>query len=213
MVEGHDDLFAVVGLIRAHVDWPQGKDSKKFAPVFIHNGNGAPEILKKEGYFAVLLKSPVVKAAGVVLDADGTAKGRYESIRGLCLGLFPQLPEVLPPDGLVVENDDHKRLGIWIMPDNASPGTLETFLKWLVPARNYAVNAVDAARKMGCSCRECHIEKANLYTWLSWQDPPGQSPGIALTQKVLDPLNSSAATFVEWFMKLYQLPPKAKLFS
>jgi hypothetical protein len=204
--------------MRAHVDWPEGKDSKMYAPVFIHNGNGAPEILKKEGVFAVLLKSPVLKAAGVILDADGTANGRYESIRKLCLDLFPKLPEALPAEGLVVENDEHKRLGIWIMPDNASPGTLETFLKWLVPqprepAWSHAVKAVDEARKMGCSYRDAHIEKANLYTWLAWQDPPGQSPGVCLTKKVLDPLSSHASTFVQWFIKLYQLPPKAKLFS
>jgi hypothetical protein len=100
MVEGQDDLFAVVGLMRAHVDWPEGKDSKQSAPVYIHNGNGAPEILKKEGFFAVLLKSPDLRATGVVLDADETPKGRYESIRSLCLELFPSLPSELPAEGV-----------------------------------------------------------------------------------------------------------------
>ena len=216
VVEGQDDLFAVVGLMRAHVDWPEGPASKTVAPVFIHNGNGAPEILKKE-FLSVFLKNPVLRAGGIILDADTTPRGRYDSIRSLCIGLFPNLPSVIPTDGLVVENDDHKRLGIWIMPDNLSDGSLETFLKWLVPAPRdpvwtHAEQSVQAARGMGCSCRDSHVEKANLYTWLAWQDPPGQAPGVALTRKILDPQSPSAASFVAWFIKLYGLPPRANLF-
>jgi hypothetical protein len=218
VVEGQDDLFAVVGLMRAHVDWPEGPESKTLAPVFIHNGNGAAEILKKEGLLTVFLKSPDLRTGGIVLDADTKPRGRYESVRKLCIGMFPELPAELPLDGLVVENADKKRLGVWIMPDNSSDGSLETFLKWLVPAPrdpawNHAEQSVKAARGMGCGCRESHIEKANLYTWLSWQDPPGQAPGVALTRKILDPQNANAAAFVAWFVKLYKLPPKASLFT
>jgi hypothetical protein len=216
VVEGQDDLFAVVGLMRAHADWPEGPASETKAPVFIHNGNGASEILNRS-FISVFLKSPVLKAGGIVLDADASPQGRYASLRQLCDELFPTLPAEIPSEGLIVENDEHRRLGIWIMPDNSSEGTLETFLKWLVPAPRdpawtYAEESVQKARGFGCGCRECHIEKANLYTWLSWQDPPGQSPGVALTKRILDPQSPSAAPFVAWFMKLYQLPPRNSLF-
>jgi hypothetical protein len=217
IVEGQDDLFAIAWLMRAFVDWPEGKGSKASAPVYIHDGNGADEILRDE-YLPVFLKSPVLKAAGIVLDADAVPRGRYQSICQRCVGQFPSLPVELPKEGLIVENVQKKRLGIWIMPDNVSDGSLETFLKWLVPNRHdaawkHAETSVQQARGMGCPCRDAHLEKANLYTWLAWQDPPGQNPGLAIAKKILDPQCPGAAPFVAWFTKLYQLPPKTKLFS
>ncbi len=96
------------------------------------------------------------------------------------------------------------------MPDNVSPGTLETFLHTLVPPESaslwaHARRAVASAKKRGALCREVHLPKAELYTWLSWADPPGQSPGLALTKRVLDPHLPSAQPFVAWFKRLYNL--------
>jgi hypothetical protein len=170
---------------------------------------GAEGVLKR-GYLDGLLKSSVVKTLGVMLDADTNAHGRYQSIQALCEPFFPALPANLPPDGLVAENLDQKRLGLWIMPDNVSEGNLETFLRFLVPNRleptwAHAVEAAKTAKRIGCEFRDSHIEKANLYTWLAWQDPPGQSPGEALTKKILDPNATGGAAFVTWFRRLYQL--------
>ena len=96
------------------------------------------------------------------------------------------------------------------MPDNVSKGGLETFLKFLVPNEaestwKHAAESVGMARTLGAPCRECHLTKAELYTWLAWQDPPGYSPGRALTKKVLDPRSSHAKMFVSWFRELYEL--------
>jgi len=120
------------------------------------------------------------------------------------------MPAALPPGGLIVDNDDGKRLGVWIMPDNTSAGSLETFLRYLVPDPaeplwKSAVDAVTKAKELGCPCRDTHLAKAHLYTWLAWQDPPNQNPGHALAQKVLDPHNEQANAFVEWFRQLYEL--------
>jgi len=206
VVEGYDDQYSVVGLMSAHVDWP---DDVKKAPVYIHIGNGADEILK-DGFLSTFLKSPVIRRLGVMLDADQGPEGRYERFRARCLGAFSELPPKLPEDGLVVENEQQMRLGLWIMPDNSSEGSLETFLRYLVPDPsgpiwNHAINSVQRARTIGCPCRDAHIAKANLYTWLSWQDPPGQSPGKSLTKKVLDPHSESAERFVRWFRSFYGL--------
>jgi len=147
---------------------------------------------------------------GILLDADTNAQARYQSVRHLCVGTFPRLPQEIPPEGLVTENEDEKRLGLWIMPDNASGGTLETFLRFLVPENSaalweHATASVTIARTLNAACRESHIGKANLYTWLAWQDPPGQSGGRALTQNILDPHSPNSAAFVKWFRDLYQL--------
>lgn len=213
IVEGPGDLFSVVGLMRSHVDWPE---DKRRAPVYINIGKSKTEILA-EGVIPQYLKGSAIQTFGVMLDADDNPGSTYRQICRLCVHLFPTLPPELPSDGLIVVNDDGKRFGVWGMPDNVSTGTVETFLKHLVPEAElnswkHAQDSVRTARDMGCKCRDAHVEKAELYTWLSWQDPPGQSPGLSLTQKALNPSSPSARTFVNWFMQLYELPPRSTLF-
>lgn len=206
IVESYADLSSVVGLMRAHINWPQDKDE---APVWIQIGHSVDEILR-DGYLSSTLKAHGVQTVGVMLDADDVPTTRYARIRNLCLRIFPALPVQLPTTGLVVDNDDQQRFGVWMMPDNASEGGLETFLRYLIPDQSeplwdHATQSVDAARNLGANCRDCHIAKANLYTWLAWQDPPGQQPGIALTRKILNPQSASAAPFIQWFRELYRL--------
>jgi hypothetical protein len=172
-------------------------------------GKSAEEILRVE-FLATYLKASDVEVLGVMLDADTKPGSRYQRIRDTCLRAFPELPAELPSGGLVAENTDKKRLGVWVMPDNASEGCLETFLRYLVPEESeplwvHAGDAVAQAIRLGANVRDPHGPKAHLYTWLAWQDPPGQNPGIALTKRILDPRSEHATSFVKWFKELYKL--------
>lgn len=205
IVEGPEDLYSVVHLMKAQIPWPLDKSD---APVQIKAAGGAETILDK-AYLTTWLKARDVRTVGVLMDADVKPQGRYDSIRNRCVELFPALPLEMPRSGLIAGNGD-RRFGVWIMPDNASEGSIETFLRYLVPPGseglwNHAVESVRTAKQSGAGCRESHVAKANLYTWLAWQDPPGQSPGNALTRCALDPLCASAAPFVQWFRELFQL--------
>ena len=189
-----------------HTPWPENKHK---APVWIEISNGAEDILR-DGFLSVYLKDPEIKTLGVMFDADVKPTERYARVTTLCRQFFA-FPKDLPVAGTIVENADHKRFGVWVMPDNSSVGDLEMFLKYLVPVAakpiwEYAVTCVTEAKKSGCPCRDAHITKAQLYTWLAWQDPPAQTPGRALTKYILDPKHEYAANFVKWFMELYQLP-------
>ena len=201
-------MFSVAGLMRHFVNWPENKDD---VPVLIQVGYGVSKILEKD-YLSALIKDPSTTVLGVMLDADLDASSRYDSFRNLCKDFFPRMPTQLPATGLIENNDDGKRIGLWLMPDNISKGAIETFLRVLVPDTankewQHAVKSTSEARTLGCKYKDCHMDKANLYSWLAWQDEPGQSPGNALTRKVLDPKSASAKPFVTWFMKLYSLQP------
>ena len=113
VVEGQEDLYAVVELLRPHIGWP---DSSAGAPVYINVGGGVQEILKP-AYLNVLLKSRQIHVLGVILDGNSTPSGRYQRFRDICRSQFPSVPPEAPPEGLVVENTEEKRLGLWIMPD------------------------------------------------------------------------------------------------
>jgi hypothetical protein len=206
LVEGGDDLHSVVGLMRAHIPWPNTRSGED-KPIFIKHGYGADDLLSPD-LIHTELKSPGLKALGIMLDADTDSPNqRYQRLRQLCLSQFPSMPPNLAPSGLIVEGTDGQRLGFWVMPDNISPGSLETFLRYLVPEHakplwQHAMDSVTGARVHGATYRDCDVDKANLYTWLAWQNSPAQSPGRALTAKILDPYAGYAAGFVKWLLEL-----------
>jgi len=176
---------------------------------WVEVGKSVDEILA-HFYLTTEIKAGHVKTVGVILDADTNPVGRYQRIHQLCGAIFPTLPLQLPDTGLIVDNDDGKRFGLWLMPDNESAGDLESFLRRLVPEPQsplwlHACDSVTTATSKGAPCRDPHIPKANLYTWLAWQDPPGQSPGSALTRKILEPQSAHAESFVRWFKGLYRV--------
>ncbi len=203
VVEGQDDLFTVIGLMEHHCQWPNGPPW----PVFVEAAGSDTEILRK-GYLSGILKSTRALRVGVILDADDKgAHRRFQALRSLCLELFPSLPQILPETGLVVENDDGKRFGFWVMPDNRAQGIMEDFLTPLVPASQAPVwdvagQSVEVAVSAGANCSG-QRKKAQLFTFLAWQEEPGRSPGQALMKKHLDPFAPQASAFVAWFKMLF----------
>lgn len=67
------------------------------------------------------------KFLGIVIDAD-TSPRWSEVRRHAPAEIREKLPDTLPAEGLVFEANNGRRFGVWIMPDNQSPGMLETFL-------------------------------------------------------------------------------------
>ena len=206
MVEGKDDCGVVIGLMRHHVPWPAREDEW---PDYIEVGNSAEEILAP-GFVPVKLKESGLETLGIMFDADDKFAARWNRIRSLCLAMFPKIPADLPGGGLIIENDDAQRLGVWLMPNCASAGMLETFLRFLVPNEAeplwaHARTSFAVAKASGCSCRDAHTDKAHIHTWLAWRDPPGERLGIAITKKILYPESVTAQPFVRWFRQLYGL--------
>jgi ABC-type glycerol-3-phosphate transport system substrate-binding protein len=97
------------------------------------------------------------------------------------------------------------------MPDNQTQGMLETFLKYLVPDERqslweYAQEVTQEAKQKGARFKDPHhLDKANIYTWLAWQNPPGRQLHDAVKQKILNPNHPKAQDFVKWFKALYDL--------
>lgn len=203
LVEGADDLHAIVGLMRHHVPWP---DRGPHYPVEITYPKGVDVVLsaslstRMEGTWDTY---------GIVVDADGDPSARWDSFCHYCRPFFPTIPALLPANGLIVFDERGRRLGFWVMPDCSSPGMIETFARDLVPAEdrlwNHALQSFSSALAMGAACRDPHHDKARIHTWLAWQDPPGQRLGIALTKRILNPTAPSATPFITWFKTLYGL--------
>ncbi len=102
------------------------------------------------------------------------------------------------------------KFGVWLMPDNQMRGMLETFLAYMIPQQSeplwqYAQEVVTEARNRGAGFIYPHVDKANIHTWLAWQNPPGRQLHNAIMEHILNPQHPNAQTFINWFKNLYDL--------
>ncbi len=207
IVEGADDLSAISNLARAH--FADFKKDRKYL-VEIKSGDGVKKILVKS-YIDAILKQSGLEAIGFVIDADDEPKKRWKSFRNLLNPYYPDIPGHLPKDGLIVEQTEKPRLGFWLMPNCESAGMLEDFLRFLVPGHEtdplwrHACDATGKATAHGAPYKDAHRTKANIHTWLAWQDEPGKRFGAALAATILDPHAETARPFLKWFEKLFDL--------
>lgn len=201
LVEGVDDIYAIAELMGYHITW--GKPP----PVQIIERNG-DEIFVPGTISAELKSSPKV---AVVVDANSDPIGRYLKIRKEALEMFPDIPDALPPEGLITVNAKGNRFGVWLMPDNQQTGMIETFLHWLVPEEQdalwkFARETTSVAKEVhNAPFRATHLDKARIHAFLAWANPPGENLGRALKRKILDPKSHHATPFVSWFRQLYEL--------
>ena len=117
-------------------------------------------------------------------------------------------PEEIPVDGLMLNQPGWPKLGFWIMPDNRQSGMLEDFLVDLIPTESselfdFAKECVDQAKTKGADFKDNHKRKAEIYTWLGWQNPPGKQLHEAINMRILDPHKPTSKPFVKWFCELF----------
>ncbi|MGB0561887.1 MAG: DUF3226 domain-containing protein [Spirulinaceae cyanobacterium] len=214
LVEGKSEQFLIPELMEANgVDWPT-----KNPPVYIEDCDGYENIADRDA-IATELQDGNLTTLGIIVDADQDFASQWQSLRNACLPSIPGLPEVLPPTGLIhthsVIPERQIKFGIWIMPDNAQRGMLETFLTYLLPNGTeplwqYAQDVVQVAKnELEANIKDAHIDKANIHTLLAWQKEPGLQFSTAVKKKVFDPKHPRAQEFVTWFKGLYGFPASA----
>ena len=136
--------------------------------------------------------------------------GGMKSGRGGSSRKFADLPEQIPVGGLDVVHSDGVRFGVWIMPDNRLTGMLEDFLVRLIPDDSsglyeLAASSVADAKRRGAPFRDVQVRKAEIHTWLAWQDPPDLRLHDAVKHAVLNPARAESRTFVNWFRRLFRV--------
>lgn len=174
----------------------------------IINCDGVENLLKPK-YISAQLKTPNgLTHLGIIMDADEEPDNRWQSLYNACLPNIPNLPQNLPAEGLIITLESGLKFGVWMMPDNQSRGMLETFLAYLVPDNNlwqYTQNKVIEAKQQGATYRDYHLDKANIHTYLAWQDPPGKQLHDAVKQRILNRSHPQSANFLRWLQELYEI--------
>jgi hypothetical protein len=116
--EERDDIEVVRAIAASAslgIDWTVGTD-----------GEGIDRAVKS---FGVRLRNASgSEPVALVLDADRDPARRIDQLAGTFGRAGIQWDQTLPREGLII-TPGGRRVGVWVMPDNASPGALESFLE------------------------------------------------------------------------------------
>jgi len=225
LVEGTDDQEVV-----RHLLWHYGFEMARTEPgkPLRHSKFGdlrveRPQLLEQDapgaGFDRLLdrldsqWKSSTAYNLGIIVDRDLDLPSKpnpWPSLRKRILKTIPELKlpdeaDALPKEGLVVDHDSGRRLGVWIMPDNENLGMLETFASSMVrpddrlwPRAKAAVDAIPHEER----AFKHKVDKAYIHTWLAWQEEPGSPMGTAIRARYLDAQSPTAQNFVHWVQAL-----------
>ena len=202
LVEGPNDLHVVSHLCLR-------KGVPEFGEIQSFKG-GVSELLES---FPVQVKGSGLKALGALVDADSDIASRWQSLRDpLVQSGYADVPPEPDVSGTIVEppSQDLPRVGIWLMPDNSESGILEDFLRLLIPKNrsrlhNHVKNSIAKIPKDIRLFPETRASKAEILTWLAWQEDPGLPMGTAIKASYFDPGVPEAEAFIAWLRRLFEV--------
>ena len=222
-VEGKNDFHVIKNLLKKHTiqcdDQKTPPNRKQSGIIYINafgddenTGRGIEEL--KVTFKGSLDTDYGVTAIGIIVDADIDLDTRWNAIRNIAKNAgdcdFPVSPS---RSGFITTINRLTRpsvkLGVWIMPNNENEGMLEHFVSDLIPANNFLwqkaqadVVAIPEAYRL---FSPAHVRKAELHTWLAWQETPGRPMGIGVTAGWFDHKSPLAQSFIEWIKALFEI--------
>lgn len=171
----------------------------------------------KEGvikYLPTLLKQlgdGSVVRLGVVVDADSPPNGGFAQVLDRISDIV-QLqgfqPVVAAANGLIFRSDDGLAdFGLWVMPENASNGMLEDWIKQCLHSDEQVlfghavavVGSLPSPPKFSPTSRS----KAEVATWLAWQKQPGHGLYRAVQDGLIDTANPQYVALVAWLAHVF----------
>ncbi len=197
LVEGSDDKHVV-----RHV-WKH-----------YHEGECPPFEIKAKGGLNRLIDSIQPeskvdrrKALGIIVDGNDDPNRRWKQIiNRLPANLRPLLPQQPERSGTIV--DGMPRLGIWLMPDNYSPGELEDFVHKLIPAEDptwpRACSYINQIPEDERKFKPKKETRAQVHAWLATLKKP-RPMGQAIGTRDLDAETLLGKAFHTWLMRLFSI--------
>lgn len=110
-------------------------------------------------------------------------------------------------NGLIFKHPDGLAdFGLWIMPDNQQEGIVEHFIKQCIstdeqPLFSHAVQVIEniPSKKF----KSHHYAKAEIATWLAWQNPPGRGLYGSLEDNLLDTSHPLFQELERWLKQIF----------
>jgi uncharacterized protein DUF3226 len=200
LVEGKDDEHVFYALLNYHAI-PRSYRIK--------DKQGISNLLST---LEVELLASDLERLGIIIDADVDIAARWQSLRDILRNSgYTHIPSLPQTGGTLITEEGHPVVGIWIMPDNSVPGMLEHFVQFLVPPGDNlwdkSIRCIDGIPNSDRLFPTQHLIKAQLHTWLAWQEEPGSPIGLAIVKRYLDANAIHAQRLVAWVRRLFDLAP------
>ena len=190
----------------------EGQDDKHVVRHLCLRSQSIPQFctLDKDGFPGLLpgisleIKVPGRKVVGIVVDANSNLQSRWDAVCNRLKAVNIQPPDTPDPTGTIISSAP--RIGIWLMPNNQSPGELEDFVQEMIPvgdpvwpmSKAYIQGIPDTERKFTNS----KILKAKLYAWLATRGTPGRM-GLAIKTGDLLVDKELSIEFMAWLRRLF----------
>lgn len=197
LVEGNDD-FNVVWRIARMSGIPQ---------FFIYQAEGINNLLDEiETQIAV----PGRRVLGIIVDADDNPAARWQAVSNeLALSGITLPPNPDPAGTIVPAQARMPRVGVWLWPNNQSPGELEDFIISLIPqndpvwplSEEYIDNILAQRLNKFTPGKK---SRAQVHAWLAAREDPRRM-GQAIQYGDLNAHAPPLAAFATWLARLF--PP------
>lgn len=198
LVEGPDDAQVFFHLLRYY---------KLDNQISIQPREGIDNLLEA---FEVELMRRAETRLGIIVDADADLATRWQALRQKLLRAgYSSVPHNPDPAGTILTQEGRPVVGLWLMPNNTIPGMLEDFISLLIPvgdvlwpmAQESVQQVVTTERRFP----QTQVMKANVHTWLAWQEEPGKPMGQAITKRYLDAASPQAQQVIGWLRRLFEI--------
>ena len=144
-------------------------------------------------------------AVGILVDANNDPKARWQAVADRIRAAGIEPPTSPDPNGTII--DSTPRVGVWMMPDNKSPGELENFVAKMIPcedavwplSEDYIDGIPEAERKFA----QGKILRAKVHAWLAARERP-RPMGLAIGAKDLNTQVEVSKKFLSWLRALFE---------
>jgi len=196
LVEGNDDQRVIWALCEKY------KIQETFDVI---DCGGIDQLIEN---LPVHFKRADVHTIGVIIDADVDINFRWNALKVVLSKIGFTVPEAFPETGLILQNND-KKAGVWIMPDNNNNGMLEDFITFLVPEEDQLLPVVDTTLneievQQLNKYSAIHKSKARIHTWLAWQEEPGTPLGLSIAKRYLSTDMAICKNLIIWLKRLFE---------
>ena len=196
LVEGQDDEHVVKHLyLRSHPILPFHIENKSNVDTLLDS-------IKQE------IRVPDRKAVGILVDANASLSNRWKAVANRLEQAGLEVPHHPEPTGTIIDGTTRTpRVGIWLMPDNVSPGELENFVSEMIPEDDpvwpLAEDYIDGIPEDDRKFIEKKIPRAKVHAWLATREEP-RKMGVAIRAQDLHVDGPLSTRFANWLRQLFE---------
>jgi hypothetical protein len=177
-----------------------------------HNSKGGICNLLPDLIPQLIDEDAVIKKLAIIVDADSLPNSNYQkTIERISIIIEPFGYKLIADksNGIFYKNSDGlSDIGLWVMPNNENEGMLEDWIKECIHPDEHSIfthakSVIDSLASP--KFKPIHKSKAEVATWLAWQEKPGHGLYWAAhsNNNLLDSSSHLYQKLVNWLKRVY----------